>query len=125
MYAIRSYYVSDLVILAAGAVCFACGVFYTYGPIPISRQPLGELFSGFFYGFMIPFILLYINTPAGTFLEYDLTITGLSLHILFIPFIVLLLFSIIPFAVTANIMLANNIRITSYNVCYTKLLRVS
>lgn len=102
-------FLSDLVILAAGAVCFACGVFYTYGPIPISRQPLGELFSGFFYGFMIPFILLYINTPAGTFLEYDLTITGLSLHILFIPFIVLLLFSIIPFAVTANIMLANNI----------------
>ncbi len=102
-------YLSDLVILAAGAVCFACGVFYTYGPIPISRQPLGELFSGFFYGFMIPFILLYINTPAGTFLNYDLTMTGLSLNLFFIPFLVLLIFSVIPFAVTANIMLANNI----------------
>jgi len=102
-------YLSDLVILAAGAVCFACGVLYTYGPIPISRQPLGEAFSGFFYGFMIPFILLYINTPKGTFLQYGISLKSLSLELMLAPFLILLLFSIIPFATTANIMLANNI----------------
>lgn len=102
-------YLSDIVILAAGAVCFACGVLYTYGPIPISRQPLGEVFSGFFYGFMIPFILLYINTPKGTFLQYGISLKSLSLELMLVPFLILLLFSIIPFATTANIMLANNI----------------
>ncbi len=102
-------YLSDLVILLAGAVCFACGVFYTYGPIPISRQPLGEVFSGFFYGFMIPFILVYLNTPKGTYLWYELSSKSVSVEIMFIPFLILILLSIIPFATTANIMLANNI----------------
>ena len=41
-------YITDVVVLILGGLCFLCGVFYTYGPIPISRQPLGELFSGLF-----------------------------------------------------------------------------
>lgn len=100
---------TDIVILAAGGACFLCGVFYTYGPIPISRQPLGELFSGFFYGVMIPFILMYINTPAGTFLSYQISFESIRLEFQIIPILQLLLFAITPFCVTANIMLANNI----------------
>jgi len=46
---------TDIVVLMLGGICFLCGVFYTYGPIPISRQPLGEIFSGIFYGLLIPF----------------------------------------------------------------------
>lgn len=102
-------YLSDIIVLAAGGVCFLCGVLYTYGPIPISRQPLGEVFSGFFYGVMIPFILMYINTPAGTFLSYQISLESISLNLQVIPIISLLLFAVIPFCVTANIMLANNI----------------
>lgn len=102
-------YLSDIVILVAGGICFLCGIFYTYGPIPISRQPLGELFSGFFYGVMIPFILMYVNTPADTFLSYQISLKSISIEFQIMPIIQLLLFAIIPFCVTANIMLANNI----------------
>lgn len=101
-------FVTDLVILFIGGLCFLCGVFYTYGPLPISRMPLGEIMSGLFYGAMIPFILMYINSQDGTFLSYAISVETVSLSIQVIPMLKLLLFSMIPFAVTANIMLANN-----------------
>lgn len=101
-------YLSDLVVLLAGGVCFICGVLYTFGPLPISRQPLGEIFSGFFYGVMIPFILMYINMPQGTFLTYHISLESISLELKIVPILTLLLFSVVPFCTTANIMLANN-----------------
>ncbi|MGC4019851.1 MAG: UbiA family prenyltransferase [Muricomes sp.] len=102
-------YMTDLVVLVAGGICFLFGVFYTYGPLPISRMPLGEAISGFFYGVVIPFILMYINSPEGTFLTYGLSMKTVSLSVQVIPVLTLLLFAVTPFAVTANIMLANNI----------------
>lgn len=102
-------YLTDVVILLMGAVCFICGILYTFGPVPISRQPLGELFSGIFYGFFIPFILLYINLPEGTFLSLDLSWNTIALNLNVIPIITVILLSIIPVCATANIMLANNI----------------
>jgi len=100
---------TDIVIFLVGGLCFLCGVFYTYGPVPISRQPLGEVMSGVFYGLLIPFILLYINLPAGTFLDLNVNFQTISLELQVVPIISLLLFSIAPFSTTANIMLANNI----------------
>ena len=102
-------YRTDIIILLVGGACFLAGVFYTYGPIPISRMPLGELFSGFFQGFMIPFIILYINMPQGTFLNYNINFESVSIELKIVPFITLILLSIIPFCTIANIMLANNI----------------
>ncbi len=102
-------YRTDVVVLLAGGLCFLCGVFYTYGPVPISRMPLGEVLSGLFYGLLIPFILLYINMPAGTYLTMYLSSETISLDLQIIPLLTLLLLSIIPFSTTANIMLANNI----------------
>lgn len=102
-------FLTDIVVLLIGGLCFLCGVLYTYGPVPISRQPLGEVLSGAFYGFMIPFILMYINMEAGTFISYEFTPWCVSVHVNILPFIVLLLLSVIPFCTTANIMLANNI----------------
>lgn len=101
-------YRTDLVVLFVGGLCFLCGVFYTYGPIPISRQPLGEILSGVFYGLFIPFLMFYINTPAGTFLEYRLSFEEIDLKLKIVPIIALLLFAAVPFCCTANIMLANN-----------------
>lgn len=101
-------YRTDLVVLFVGGLCFLCGVFYTYGPIPISRQPLGEILSGVFYGLFIPFLMFYINTPAGTFLEYHLSFEEIDLKLKIVPIIALLLFAVVPFCCTANIMLANN-----------------
>lgn len=102
-------YLTDIVILLVGGICFLCGVFYTYGPVPISRQPLGEVLSGIFYGLLIPFILFYINTPTGTFLTFHVNFQTISLELHVWPIVTLLLFAIIPFSTTANIMLANNI----------------
>lgn len=102
-------YLTDIVILLIGGICFLCGVFYTYGPVPISRQPLGEVLSGLFYGLLIPFILLYINTPAGTYLTFHVNFQTIFLELQNWPIISLILFSAIPFSTTANIMLANNI----------------
>lgn len=102
-------YLTDIVVLIVGGICFLCGVFYTYGPVPISRMPLGEVLSGVFYGLLIPFILVYINTPTGTFLTMNVNLKTIFLELQNGPILALLLFSLIPFATTANIMLANNI----------------
>lgn len=102
-------YLTDVVVLIIGAICFLCGILYTYGPIPLSRQPWGEVFSGIFYGLLIPFILLYINMPSGTFIILDLNFEFISIKLMIVPIITVLLFSIIPICTTANIMLANNI----------------
>lgn len=102
-------YRTDLIILLVGGLCFLCGVFYTFGPVPISRQPLGEVLSGMFYGLLIPFILLYINMPDNYFLSLIVKFQTIILELQVVPILSLLLFSVIPFSVTANIMLANNI----------------
>ncbi|WP_407314323.1 1,4-dihydroxy-2-naphthoate polyprenyltransferase [Desulfosporosinus sp. SB140] len=44
-----------------GLVCMSIGYFYTGGPLPISSTPFGELFSGFFMGFLIILIAFFIQ----------------------------------------------------------------
>ncbi len=102
---------TDLVVLFMGGICFLSGILYTFGPIPISRLPLGEIVSGLFYGFFIPFLMLYINMPEGTFLTFDLNTTSMAfyLRLNILPIITIILLSVAPVCTTANIMLANNI----------------
>ena len=100
---------TDLAVLFLGGLCFLCGVLYTWGPVPISRQPLGELLSGIFYGFFIPMILLYINMPKGTYFTYGLSLSTISVSVNVLPLLKVILLSAVPVCVTANIMLANNI----------------
>jgi 1,4-dihydroxy-2-naphthoate polyprenyltransferase len=102
-------YLTDIVILLTGGLCFLCGIFYTYGPVPISRQPLGEVLSGAFYGILIPFLLFYINSPLGTFLIINISSWKILIEFNIVPILKLLLIAVIPFCTTANIMLANNI----------------
>lgn len=102
-------YLTDIVVLLIGGLCFLCGIFYTFGPVPISRQPLGEILSGIFYGFFIPFILLYINMPGGTYLTLVWNLQTISLDIQILPIFTAVILSVIPVCTTANIMLANNI----------------
>ncbi len=101
--------ITDIVVFLAGGVCFMAGVLYTYGPVPISRQPLGEVLSGIFYGLFIPFLLLYINMPAGTFLTLSAGWEKIGVELMVWPLVSLLLLSVPPVCTTANIMLANNI----------------
>lgn len=101
-------YLTDIVVLLLGGLCFLTGVFYTYGPVPISRMPLGEVMSGLFYGLFIPFLLLYINMPEGTYLTLGIGWESISLELKVIPIISVILLAIPPMCTTANIMLANN-----------------
>lgn len=102
-------YCTDIVVLLVGALCFLCGVCYTYGPLPISRLPFGEVCSGVFQGILTPFLLLYINMPEGTFFTYTLNSAEISLTLKVWPLLTLILLCMIPTCLTANIMLANNI----------------
>ncbi|HWQ78020.1 MAG TPA: UbiA family prenyltransferase [Anaerovoracaceae bacterium] len=102
-------FLTDIVVLLLGGLCFLCGIFYTYGPAPISRQPWGELLSGIFYGFFIPFILLYVNMPEGYYLTLNWDLRTVSIDLQVFPLFTVLLLSVAPVCCTADIMLANNI----------------
>jgi 1,4-dihydroxy-2-naphthoate octaprenyltransferase len=48
-------------VIIAGAACMAVGYFYTGGPYPISRTPLGELFAGGTLGSVLFLLVYYIQ----------------------------------------------------------------
>ncbi|WP_334072298.1 MULTISPECIES: 1,4-dihydroxy-2-naphthoate polyprenyltransferase [Paenibacillus] len=99
---------TGLLVLLLGGLSFAVGILYSFGPIPISRMPLGEIFSGLFMGFVIIFISAYIH--AGEKLA-SLSLRGgtvlLQVHLAEAQLIFLV--SIPAVLGIANIMLANNI----------------
>lgn len=102
-------YKTSILLLFMGGLCFLIGIFYTFGPIPLSRMPLGEVFSGITMGFGIFFITIYLNiSQMGVlgidFLNGQFLLYGDILQLLFI------LWASIPMVFTiANIMLANNL----------------
>lgn len=102
-------YRTDIIVLLLGLLSFGIGVFYTFGPLPISRMPLGEIFSGIFMGFVIIFLSIYIHVfDLGLVtLGYKLGMINLSFNLSEI--IVIFLLSIPAIGSIANIMLANNI----------------
>ena len=96
-------------LLLMGCACCFIGVFYTFGPIPLSRMPLGEVFSGVTMGLGIFAITIYLNTYDKKlfFMELDLkhfAITGSTTSALAVVWA-----SIPLIATIANIMLANNL----------------
>ena len=103
---------SDILVLALGGISFLVGILYSFGPVPISRMPLGELFSGGFMGFLLLFITVFIQAGSGQLVALDLS--GLwdgivSLRINLIEIIAVCFVSVPMVAGIANIMLANNI----------------
>lgn len=102
-------YLTDFIVLLLGGLCFLCGIFYTFGPLPISRQPWGEVLSGIFYGFFIPFLLLYMNMPRGNYFFVEGNWATVTLQFQILPIVTIILLAAIPTCTTANIMLANNL----------------
>lgn len=109
LFGVLTFIRSDIWMLVLGMLCFAIGILYSAGPLPISRTPLGEIFSGGTMGFMIPFLVVY----ASTYEKYPfiLAISGDRVVFTFSWMLILpVFFSSLPavFCI-ANIMLANNI----------------
>jgi len=96
-------------VLLAGAVCFAAGIAYTYGPAPISKSGYGEAVSGFVMGFVIMFIVVSINAPAVPMVDIELNRRQLHISIELGNLLALALVSLPAVCAIANIMLANNI----------------
>lgn len=101
-------YLHGIVVLLAGMFCFAIGIFYTFGPIPIANSAYGEIVSGGVQGFFIIFLVTYINMPQDYFLRIELNLPEIICRIDIFA-IIKLLFVTLPFMFCiANIMLANN-----------------
>lgn len=99
---------TDWLLLPMGMVCFLIGIFYTFGPMPLSRLPLGEVFSGVTMGFGIFFLANYIQFPTY-FVKSGWVDGYLSVEVHVLPLAELALISLPLVALIANIMLANNI----------------
>lgn len=100
---------TNFIVLLLGIVCFSIGILYTFGPLPISRTPFGELFSGVTMGLVLTFITIYIHVFDQGIINVNLAhnILTMSLdlsHLIGIGIICLPLVTCI-----ANIMLANNL----------------
>ncbi|MGO5011578.1 1,4-dihydroxy-2-naphthoate polyprenyltransferase [Niallia sp. Sow4_A1] len=100
---------TDLLVLLIGFICFCIGILYTFGPIPLSRMPLGEVFSGVTMGFGIVFLTVYVNA-------FDVGIAALTwqkemifLQVNLIKIIEIIIVSLPCMFTIANLMLANNI----------------
>lgn len=101
------YLNTDLIVLIIGLISFIIGILYTSGPIPISRTPLGEIFSGFTMGFFITFLAVYIHNLdlINIYFEFKSMIINLK----YIEVLQIFVFSLPLIFGIANIMLANNI----------------
>lgn len=99
---------TDWVVLAVGIASFAVGVCYTFGPVPISRTPLGEAFSGATMGLLIPFLAVYIHRP-GEMIRLTLDGSRLLINLDWTGLLGIALLALPSVCGIANIMLANNI----------------
>jgi 1,4-dihydroxy-2-naphthoate octaprenyltransferase len=100
---------TNLLVLAIGALCFFMGIIYTFGPVPISRTPFGEAFSGFFMGFFITFLTVYSSIYNEDFFGVYLNGYILTAKFDLLEGLIILLISMPLVTGIANIMLANNI----------------
>lgn len=100
---------TNVVVLLIGAVSFTVGILYSAGPIPISRTSFGEIFSGMFMGFLIPFLSVYIHITDSDLISLLLEKTVFTFQIDLWEVFSLFLCSVPAVTGIANIMLANNI----------------
>lgn len=109
IFGILTFINADLTVLILGGLSFMIGILYSAGPLPISRTPLGEIFSGFFMGFIIPFLLIYLSVYDQTPLLLNIGPEILTLTIKWSVILPVALVCVPTMLCIANIMLANNI----------------
>jgi 1,4-dihydroxy-2-naphthoate octaprenyltransferase len=100
---------TGILTLILGGACFAIGFAYSYGPMPISRTPFGEIFSGLTMGLGIPFITYYVNVFDQNVFNVSLRQGTFTLAFDAYQIAGIVLVSLPCVFGIANIMLANNI----------------
>lgn len=100
---------TTILVLLLGVLCFVVGILYSFGPVPISRTPFGEIFSGLFMGFIIVFISVYIHIYDQGVISWLFETGILSVHVNILEALFIFLLSVPTVNGIANIMLANNI----------------
>lgn len=102
-------YRTNIILLFIGLICFLIGITYTYGPIPLSRMPLGELFSGPPLGFGIVFISVFINYTDSLILELGFQNSQFFLEGDWYILLAIFFVALPQVLLISNIVLANNI----------------
>lgn len=109
VFGLITFFNSDIVVLLLGVLSFLIGILYSAGPLPLSRTPLGEIFSGIFMGYILPFLAVYLSLcdmrPIIFKVSSDIFTITLNLQILFPITLILIPTTLL----ITNIMLANNI----------------
>lgn len=103
------YFQTNVLVLILGMISFFFAAIYTWGPVPISRTPLGELISGVVMGGIITFISMYIHVYDRGFVTLSIQGANLNLGLNIIELTGLVLVAMPLITGIANIMLANNI----------------
>lgn len=103
------FLITDFIILFLGALSIGIGILYSFGPIPISRTPFGEIFSGLFMGGFIFFLTVYIQIfdEALFICNYSKNYISVSANLLELFLIGVVAIPMICYI--ANIMLSNNL----------------
>lgn len=102
-------YKTGWVLFVIGGLSCLIGIFYTFGPVPLSRMPLGEVFSGVTMGFGIFLITIYINAFELNFLRLEI-IDWQFFMVGNLKSLLAIFWASLPMVFTiANIMLANNL----------------
>ncbi len=102
-------WLTDLMLLPIGVLCFLIGIFYTFGPKPLSRLPLGEIFSGVTMGFGIFFLAVYIQDPSDFLVSYWGSFGIGNIDFFWLETLKIFFMSLPLVSLIANIMLANNL----------------
>lgn len=107
IFSIVLVFLTDYLLLAIGAICYFIGILYTFGPVPISRTPFGEVLSGLTMGFGIFYLAVFV-TMYPTFLMSDWSMATVVIQLDWYNTL-LTFFMSLPFVILiSNIMLANN-----------------
>lgn len=100
---------TDLIVLLVGMLSFMVGLLYSFGPVPISRTPLGEILSGLFMGLVIVSLSVYIQIIPHGIVQYGINQDQLYLAFKWHEILNIFLVGLPMTFLISNIMLANNI----------------
>ena len=103
------FFETDITVFIIGVICFSIGILYSYGPIPISRTPFGEIFSGLTQGFLLTFLVVYIHTYDQGIINLEISNEIVKLLVNMKLIIGIFIISMPVITGISNIMLANNV----------------